>query len=126
MARKALTLLLVFIGWVIFANEDLGQLGTALTSMMGFHGFSNPGVGLKLLNSLPLIALCAVCCTSLPRWSMTYWYFICRMDKEEEDTFTPWKGLYLASHLLVIGLMLWLCTVSLVGNTSAPSIYGGF
>ena len=124
--RKALTLFLVFIGWVIFANEDLGQLGTALTSMMGFHGFSNPGVGLKLLNSLPLIALCAVCCTSLPRWSMTYWYFICRMDKEEEDTFTPWKGLYLASHLLVIGLMLWLCTVSLVGNTSAPSIYGGF
>ena len=26
----------------------------------------------------------------------------------------------------VIALLLWLCTVSLVGNTSAPSIYGGF
>ena len=126
LGRRVLTLFLIFIGWVIFANEDLGQLGRALTSMMGFHGFAAPGVGLKLINSLPLIALCAALCTSLPRWIMTYWYFICRMDKEDENTPTPWKGFYLASSLLVIGLLLWLCTVSLVGNTSAPSIYGGF
>ena len=124
--RKALTIFLVFIGWVIFANEDLGQLGTALTSMMGFHGFSSAGVGLKLFNSLPLILLCGVCCTSVPRWIMTYWYFICRLDKEDEATPTRLKSLYLASHLLVAVVMLWLCTVSLVGNTSAPSIYGGF
>ena len=124
--KKALTLFLVFIGWVIFANEDLGKLGTALASMMGFHGFTNPGVGLKLLNSLPILTLCAVCCTSLPRWGMTYWYFICRLDREDEETPTPWKCLYLGSSMLVIALLLWLCTVSLVGNTSAPSIYGAF
>ena len=124
--RRILTLFLIYIGWVIFANEDLGQLGRALTSMMGFHGFSAAGVGLKLLNSLPLIALCAVCCTSLPRWGMTYWYFICRIDKEDDNTVTPWKVLYLGSYFLVMLALLWLCTVSLVGNTSAPSIYGGF
>ena len=124
--RRILTLFLILIGWVIFANEDLGQLGTALTSMAGFHGFSAAGVGLKLLNSLPLIALCSICCTSLPRWGMTYWYFICRMDKEDENTVTAWKGLYLGSYFVVMAALLWLCTVSLVGNTSAPSIYGGF
>ena len=64
--------------------------------------------------------------TSLPRWGMTYWYFICRLDKEDEATPTRLKSLYLASHLLVAVVLLWLCTVSLVGNTSAPSIYGGF
>ena len=124
--RKALTLLLVFIGWVIFANEDLGQLATALTSMMGFHGFASPGVDLKLLNSLPLILLCSLLCTRLPRFLLTYWYFICRMDKGSEQTPTLWKGLYLGSYFVVMAALLWLCTVSLVGNTSAPSIYGGF
>ena len=126
MARKALTLLLVFIGWVIFATEDLGQLGTALTSMMGFHGFATPGVGLKLINSLPLIVVCGLLCSSLPRLALTYWYFICRMDKGDENAPTPWKGLYLGSYFAVMAVLLWLCTVSLVGNTSAPSIYGGF
>ena len=64
--------------------------------------------------------------TSLPRWGMTYWYFIFRLDKEDEDTPTARKTLYLATHFLGIAVLLWLCTVSLVGNTSAPSIYGGF
>ena len=124
--RRILTLFLVFIGWVIFANEDLGQLGRTLTAMVGFHGFSSAGVGLKLVNSLPLIAVCAVGCTGLPRLALTYWYFICRVDQGDEETPTLWKGLYLASHFLVLAVLLWLCTVSLVGNTSAPSIYGGF
>ena len=125
-ARRVVTLFLVFVGWVIFANEDLGQLGRTLAAMLGFYGFSSAGVGLKLVNSLPLIALCAAGCTSLPRWIMTYWYFICRMDKEDENTPTCWKYLYPASSFVVMVLLLWLCTVSLVGNTSAPSIYGGF
>ena len=126
LARKTLTLFLVFIGWVIFANEDLGQLGRTLAAMMGFHGFGAAGVGLKLVNALPLMAVCAIGCTSLPRWVMTYWFFICRMDRGDEETPTLWKGLYLASAVLVMAVLLWLCTVSLVGNTSAPAIYGGF
>ena len=125
-ARRTLTLFLVFIGWVIFANEDLGQLGRVLTSMMGFHGFSNPGVVLKLVNSLPLLILCALGCTTHPRWAMTYWCFICRMDNEDENTAAGWKRLYLVSYFLLTAALLLLCTVSLVGNTSAPSIYGGF
>ena len=125
-ARRAMTLMAVFLGWVIFAQTDLAQLGSTLCAMLGFHGFAAAGVGLKLLNSLPLMVLCAVGCTGLPRLGLTYWCFICRMDREAEDTFTPWKGLYLASSLLLTAVLLWLCTVSLVGSTSAPSIYGGF
>ena len=126
MARRAMTLAAVFLGWVIFAQTDLFQLGRTLTAMLGFHGFAAAGAGLKFLNSLPLMVLCALCCTGLPKLALTYWCFFCRMDREEEDTFTPWKGLYLGSTLLLTAALLWLCTVSLVGSTSAPSIYGGF
>ena len=124
-ARHAITLAIVFFGWVLFAHEDPKELGTILLSMAGFHGFSAPGVGLKILNSLPLIAVCTLACTSLPRWALTYWYFICRMDKEEARMTAP-KIPHLVSAVAVIVLLLWLCTVSLVGSTSAPSIYGGF
>ena len=125
LVRRAITIALVFFGWVLFAHEDPKELGTILLSMVGFHGFSAPGMGLKLLNSLPLIAVCTLACTSLPRWVLTYWYFICRMDKKE-GTMTAAKIPHLVSGIAVIALLLWLCTVSLVGNTSAPSIYGGF
>ena len=36
------------------------------------------------------------------------------------------KGIYLASVFLFLILLLWLCTVSLVGSTSSPSMYAQF
>ena len=123
-SRRVITLAVVFFGWVIFANEDLGTLGHTLISLLGFHGFSAPGVAVKLVNSLPLMAVCVLGCTALPRQVVTYWYFLCRMDRDDGNALL--RGLYLASAFILMAGLLALCTVSLVGNTSAPSIYGGF
>ena len=36
------------------------------------------------------------------------------------------KLVYVFTTFAVMCLLLWLCTVSLVGSTSAPAIYGNF
>ena len=124
--RHAITLVMLLLGWVIFSHEDLGALGSALAGMIGFGGFTGTGVGLKLLNSLPLMAVCALGCTGLPRRGAAIWRSLCGMDREDGEQVTTMKLCYLLSAFGLMMLLLWLCTVSLVGNTSAPSIYGNF
>ena len=124
--RHAMTLLLVLLGWVLFAHEDFGELGRAVLGMLGFGGFACSGVGLKLLNSLPLLAACAVGCTGLPRLAAERWRTLCGVTGENDDQITPMKLAYAASAFALMAALLWLCTVSLIGNSSAPSIYGNF
>ena len=124
--QHAVTLLLLLIGWVIFSHEDFGALGAALAGMLGFGGFAGAGVWLKLLNTLPLIVVCAVACTGLPRQCVDSWRLLCGMHDDDNDEVTPWKVAYLVSVFMLMVMLLWLCTVSLVGSISAPSIYGNF
>ena len=46
--------------------------------------------------------------------------------KRRGDTVTVKKVAYVVSMFLLVVLIFWLCTVSLVGSTSAPSIYANF
>ena len=124
--RHAITLLLLLVGWVLFSHENFRELGAALAGMIGFGGFAGTGVWLKLLNSLPLMAVCAVGCTGLPRQAVQSWKLLCGMYDEESEKLTPRKAAYLISAFVLMMVLLWLCTVSLVGSTSAPSIYGNF
>ena len=39
---------------------------------------------------------------------------------------TPGKVVYVLSTFAIVLLLLWLCTVSLLGTTSSPSIYANF
>ena len=43
-----------------------------------------------------------------------------------QNTVTAGKAVYVISVFLFVLLLLWLCTVSLLGSTSAPSIYASF
>ncbi|MBQ9148162.1 MAG: MBOAT family protein [Oscillospiraceae bacterium] len=126
--RQVLTNLLVIFGWVLFAHEDFGELGKAMGAMFGFGGFAGSGVGTKLLNSLPLILLCWLGSTSLPQAAARIWSGICGMNGKQRrsNRITVMKAVYVISVFGFMCLLLWLCTVSLVGNTSAPSIYGNF
>ena len=125
-AQHAMTLLLLLIGWVIFSHENFRELGAALGGMLGFGGFAGTGVWLKLLNTLPLMAVCTIGCTGLPRQCINSWRMLCGMHDDASEAVTPWKVAYLCSVFMLMLLLLWLCTVSLVGSTSAPSIYGNF
>lgn len=126
--RRAITLILVLFGWVIFSHEDLGSLGTALGAMIGLNGFAGAGVWTKFLNALPLLIACAIGSSPLPRMTGQIFAGMCAMSRRRKNgnRITGPRVAYLAVTFAVICLLLWLSTVSLVGSTSAPSIYANF
>lgn len=128
LARNAITMLLVLIGWVIFSHEDLSAMGSALGAMIGLGGFTSVGIWTKLLNCLPLFLVCLAGCSNLPRIASRIWAGVCGMNgkRRKSNAVDPMKVAYVLSCFVYLCLLLWLCTVSLVGNTSAPSLYANF
>lgn len=128
MLRNFLTMLLVLFGWVIFSHEDLTALGSAFGAMLGFGGLSSIGIGTKLLNCLPLLAVCWLGSSSLPRMAAQIWANVCGMTgkRRKSNAVDVMKLIYTVSCFAWMCLLLWLCTVSLVGSTSAPSLYSNF
>jgi alginate O-acetyltransferase complex protein AlgI len=126
--KNLVTMFFVLIGWVIFSHENLGELGSALANMFGASGFVSAGVGTRLMNTLPLLLVCLVGSTMIPRWISFVWggIFSARKKRRGDDRFTLMRGIYALSLLAFAGVLLYLCTVSLVGSTSAPSIYANF
>ncbi|MBO4937515.1 MAG: MBOAT family protein [Oscillospiraceae bacterium] len=128
MLRNFLTMLLVIFGWVIFSHEDFGALGSAIGAMFGFGGFTSTGIWTRLLNCLPLILVCWLGCSSIPRKAARIWANVCGMGgkRRKSNAVDVMKIVYVASCFMFMCLLLWLCTISLVGNTSAPSLYSNF
>ena len=126
--RRCLTLWLLLVGWVIFSHENFSDLSAAFAAMLGFGGFGAPGLGTRILNSLPLMLVCFVGCTSVPMYAGRIFAGICGMGKRRKraNQIQPMRIVYLVVVFGLMCLLLWLCTVSLVGSTSAPSIYGDF
>ncbi|HIT34732.1 MAG TPA: MBOAT family protein [Candidatus Faecousia intestinigallinarum] len=126
--RHLTTMILVIVGWVIFSHTDIASLGKALGAMIGIGGVWAPGLGTRLLNSLPLMLVCFVGITPIPRMLGSIWSGLLGMQKKgkQASVITPGRVVYLLSVFGFICLLLWLCTVSLVGASSAPSIYAGF
>lgn len=126
--RNFLTMLLVLFGWVIFSHENFDALSSFIGAMLGFGGLSTVGIGIRVLNSLPLIAACWLGCTNLPGMFVRILKNVCGMVGKERksDGITAGKVLYVTACFLLVCCLLWLCTVSMVGSTSAPSIYGAF
>lgn len=127
--RNLLTMLLVLFGWVIFSHTDMASMGAAFAAMFGAGGFAGGGVGVRLLNSLPLLLACLLGSSVLPRWFGFLWsgiFGMGRSDRRGRGAVTVKKAVYLGTVFCFMLLLLWLCTVSLVGSTSAPSIYANF
>lgn len=124
--RRLLTTLALLFGWVFFAHPDLVELGIALKGMLGFGGFSAPGVGRTLLNSLPLILMCMISASVMPRDLSHFWANLCGMGgrNRKNDKVFATKVIYVASVFAYACLLLWLCTVSLAGYGSVPAVFG--
>ena len=127
--RNLMTMFFVLIGWVLFSNTTLAGIGSQLGAMFGGAAFVNKNTSLRLVNALPLLAFCIIGASVLPRWFGFIWSGICGMGKGSrrmQSRVTAGKAVYVASVCLLIALLVWLCTVSLLGSTSAPSIYANF
>lgn len=125
--RRLLTMLALLFGWVFFAHSDLMELGGALKGMLGFGGFSAPGVGRKVLNCLPLIIGCMVASGTGGRNLSRFWANLCNMGgkNRKDDRILATRVVYVASGFGYLCLLLWLCTVSLAAYGTVPSVFGG-
>ena len=126
--RNFLTMLVVLFGWVMFSHTDFGELGIALKAMFGFGGFAAAGTGTLLMNALPLIGVCLIGCSRIPRTVSQMFARACGMygKRRKSNAIDAGKLAYVAVCFLFICLMLYLCVVSMVGTTSTPSIYADF
>lgn len=126
--RNFLTMLVVLFGWVLFSHTDFVELGMAIKAMLGFSGFSAAGTGTLLMNALPLIGVCLIGCSSLPRTVGQIFTGMCGMrgKRRRSNTIDAGKIVYVAVCFGFICLLLWLSVVSMVGTTSTPSLYADF
>ncbi len=123
--RNLITMFFVLIGWVLFSHENMGELGTTLAGMIGFGTFWNASVGVLFLNSVPLILLCLVGCSVIPRYISLIWSGILVRGKRSKQITIP-QLVYSISLFLYALLLIYLCTASLVGQSSVPSLYASF
>lgn len=123
--RNLFTMLLVLFGWVLFANTDMSALGNSLALMFGKGAFWNASVGVILRNSLLLILLCFAGASMLPRYLSSIWKGLL-LRGDNSDTITVRKCVYVVLTMLFALALLYLCTASLVGAASKPSLYASF
>lgn len=125
---RSITLWLILVGWIIFSHEKFSDLQAAVAAMLGYGGMGMADLGLWILKSLPVLLMCIIGCTTLPVSAKQIFAGVCGMapHREDPDTITPLRIVYLLVSVAVMGVLLWLCTVSLVTNPALPSIYGRF
>ena len=113
------TLLLVLISWVIFAFEDLGQIGTYLSTMFGLNGASlvNEEAIYYLKNYIIIIVIGIICSIPLLQW----W------KNRNKKTVTQKKEAIVSviTSLGYVAIVI-ISTASLVNNSFNPFLYFRF
>ncbi len=123
--QNLITMFFVFFGWVLFAHESLPELGNTFALMFGKGEFWSASVGVLFKNSLPLIALCFIGASAIPRYISYIWgNLMVRGRKGDKISLT--QTLHAVSLLLFAAALLFLCTASLLGASSQPSLYASF
>ena len=128
MLRNAMTMFAVVFGWVLFSHTDFGELGVAIGAMFGIGGFSAAGTGIVLMNSLPLLIVCFIGCTGIPKMIGQIFTRACGMygKRRRSNSVDAMKIVYVVVRFAFICLLAWLCIASMIGSTSTPSIYADF
>lgn len=108
--RHIYTMVIVLVGWALFAVEDMGRLGAYLMSLFGSGGLFSPLDGYHLRTYLPTLVILAVGSTPLMK---TVW------DKLGE------RGRSVLRPVLVLAALI-LCTASLVDAGYNPFLYFRF
>ena len=122
--RQVLTFLLVVFGWVLFYCTDLSRLGQTFGVLFGFvgTGFTSGQINITLLNNLPLLLVCILGSTQLPRFIGMVFGGLCTDRKGEHRK----RKIYVVVVFLFDLAILALATISLVGSTFNPFLYFRF
>ena len=110
-AARAVTLLLVTVGWVIFSHTDFSAMGAYLGNLVGIGcaGFADGAFLYALKSNLVLLILSVLCCgPSLRKWQLKQ------------------TGRQPALVILAFAALLVACTAFLVRNTYNPFLYFRF
>lgn len=108
-AQRALTFVLVLLGWVLFRCEGLGQAGALFGGMIGMHGVVGTGAVWMSEYALSaiMLAVAAVLAFGVPNtWEIKWRY-----------------GFPLATVLVVLFAV---CVMVILVNTSSPFLYFQF
>ena len=105
------TAFLILFGWAIFAGQDI-------RSLFIFDRFFSATVSIYLRNSTPLLIACAIGSSSLFKSLSGH----CEGWAQRNHAT---KILYALILIALAAALLWVSTVSLIGATNAPDIYGG-
>ena len=108
--RHAYTMLVVLLGWAVFAVEDMGRLGRYLHALFGGGGLFSAADGYQLRSYFPLLVILAAGSTPLAK-------------KLWERLGERWREL-LVPVLTLAALVL--CTASLVDASYNPFLYFRF
>lgn len=122
--RHLLTMFLVVIGWTIFYFTDFARLGQAFQVLFGAAGggLISGQVRILLVNNLPLLAVCVLGASPLPR-AIGDWFGLLCTDQGREG----WKQkVYVAVCYVFCVVLLALSTVSLVGSGFSAFLYYRF
>ena len=120
-AGHALTLLIVYLGWVLFKFEDAGELGSVLLGMVGItgNGFTNLAVHTVFLRNIFLLAFSVVACTSLGT-RLNAWMRALARDNE------LYGKVYAVIEAVLPPALILLAIIAMAGASYNPFIYFQF
>ena len=121
--RRLGTMLLIIFGWNIFYYTDMTRLVQNFGVMFGLYGagFSNAQAGIQLTNNLPLLLLCAIGATSIPRNLGSLFGGVCAQGGKKSG-----QIVYAAVSFVFDAALLALSTIALVGSTYNAFLYFRF
>lgn len=107
------TIILILIGWVIFAFEDLSEIGTYLYAMFNVNNFINNET-LYYLKNYGLITIIGIICSTILAKK-----FIEKLNKTNN------KGFKIIEVIVYMTILI-LCTANLVSDSFNPFLYFRF
>ena len=122
--RHILTLFFILVGWNIFYHTDLSRLTESFRVLFGAAGtgFWDEMTRITLTNNLPLLLICAVGCSPIPRL-VGIGFAACFAEK---DAAGRKHKIYVGCVFVFCLLLLALSTISLVGSSYNAFLYFRF
>ncbi len=123
--RQLATFFLVVLGWVLFYCTDMTRLVQTLGLLFGVGGagLTSGQIHITLLNNVPLLLLCAVGSTQLPRFLGMLFTGLCAEDRRKK----PRKRILYTCVIYVFDVVvLALSVISLIGSSFNPFLYFRF